>query len=123
LHQELDKLISNNQQLLKAEWDSIKQEAERERRALADGLTLWQSMRWERGLFRFWVVLSLAWIAWVVPENWNQLTGWWVLHQTGEHIGEPNFQAAWKIFSLPIVALYIGLALVWVIRGFRKGTA
>jgi hypothetical protein len=121
LNNSLDELISKGQQLLKAEWDKVKQEAERG--SLADNSTLWHQMRWQAGFFRLWVMLSLVWIAWASPTNWGLLTGWWVLDQTHEHIWGPNFQAAWEIFGPPFAALLIGLALVWVIQGFHRKRA
>lgn len=71
-------------------------------------------MNWRRGLFRAWLVLSLAWVAVVlVYARYEQTT-------YGEGVfGEPIF---WLVFVAgPVVMLAVVIAAVrWVALGFRS---
>jgi len=71
-------------------------------------------MNWRRGLFRAWLVLSLAWIAAVlVFARFEQTT-------YGESVfGDPVF---WLVFVFgPSLLLAVVMAAVrWVALGFRS---
>lgn len=66
-------------------------------------------MNWRRGLFRLWVVASVAWAVFLV--------GWMVV--------DPPTNPRWDRIAIAAVALpaavwVLGMLIVWVGRGFRK---
>ena len=69
-------------------------------------------MRWGQGFFRAWVLVSALW------------TGGWQLDLVIAGFGRMTvmeFLAA--TFAPPIALLAFGLAVAWVLRGFRRDTA
>jgi uncharacterized membrane protein (DUF485 family) len=71
-------------------------------------------MNWRRGLFRLWLVLSLAWVVFVlVFARYEQTT------YGAEIFGEPVF---WAVFVAgPSLGLAFVLAAIrWVVAGFRS---
>jgi hypothetical protein len=97
-------------------------------------------MNWKRGFFRVWLVLSLAWMAYVGimfgPSILDPIrdpgerakTSW-----TWEEAQSPNLRAPptnlilarfWSVSALamspPIAMLLGGLATAWIFFGFRR---
>ena len=97
-----------------------------------------------RGLLRLWVALSVLWIVAVVVVTWQALPIGGLLsdQEVGVDLGKPVPWSAVRVFFskefdsyeakltmkrgalialiLPLLALPIGAAFVWVVRGFRR---
>ncbi len=88
-------------------------------------------MNWRRGLFRFWLVVSLLWIVWVVLFDSASATCFQV--RKALDLGNPfdcfdprtilyGFNT-WTILVLlgPVFGSFlVGLIVAWVVRGFVK---
>jgi hypothetical protein len=78
-------------------------------RGEAGHLDVAAAVNFQRGLFRLWIVVSVAWTVIAgallrVDYVRGDLQAW---------------EYAAVVFSVPLVALILGAALLWVIRGFR----
>lgn len=70
-----------------------------------------------RGLFRVWVLLSVAWLmGWTIHLIMQGLQGG--LQTTGDFLEIPVL-----LFGPPIALLLFGLAAGWAIRGFKVDDA
>jgi hypothetical protein len=70
-------------------------------------------LNWRRGLFRTWVLVSVAWImAWTIYAILSGLAH--ALNTTGDFLAIPVV-----LFGPPIALLFCSLATRWAIRGFR----
>lgn len=78
-------------------------------------------MNWTKGLFRLWIALSVVWIAGMC----------WLKHSETAHMPDPppGFRvdgglrdpAFWlEIATPPLVAGFLLLAALWIVRGFRR---
>jgi hypothetical protein len=89
-------------------------------------------MKWRRGLFRMWVVLSVCWIVAVGAIAWSGMPRNYQgdeEHPTGrsfidrivrEHEREQDIKLGVAIaFVPPIIVLALGAATAWAIKGFR----
>ena len=79
-------------------------------------------MNWRRGLFRAWLVLSIAWV--LTAEVRLKVTRdiWFPVDVSfrPEHL--PEAMGVFVVFiGPPIVVFLVGLVLVWVSVGFRRG--
>lgn len=97
-----------------------------------------------KGLFRLWVVLTVCWIMPLTWVKWNDLD-WnnrydlpplpcpdlpsplqgcelWQLEHKGKSRSEHRFDAAQMIILPPTLLLLLGLAGVWVLRGFNRNS-
>lgn len=67
-------------------------------------------MRWKRGLFRLWMVVSALW---VIPLT--------LLIASEAPLDVYAFRfLIFVVFLPPVLVLAIGMALVWAIRGFSN---
>src|SRR5258708_37655302 len=81
-------------------------------------------MRWRSGLFRAWLVGSIAWVAYCAWDNDNigclvrtEVAPWCAFRDAKYYIGLGTEMFGWP--SLTGIAI---LALSWVIAGFRRTT-
>jgi len=70
-------------------------------------------MNWKRGLFRAWLVLSVLWCAF----------GFWLASDciVDDTCSAGRLGAIAFVLSVPAAVFLLGLALLWVGRGFRVG--
>jgi hypothetical protein len=83
-------------------------------------------MKFQRGLFRMWIVVSAAWVLIVgsidrVDCAFGDLSALWC-HGYGR---DPYVWAsAWpilvRVFGVPLAVLIAGAGLLWAARGFRS---
>jgi len=83
-------------------------------------------MNWRRGLFRVWIVLSVAWVIVIgyaddLPCTFGvRLSAPWC---AGYGRDPYVWQYAWKVhllaFGIPIAALVVGAGIGWALNGFR----
>ncbi len=70
-------------------------------------------LNWRRGLFRLWLLLSLAWImGWIVYLILVGITG--SLQTLGDFLSIPVI-----LLGPPIALLLFGLVAGWAVRGFK----
>jgi hypothetical protein len=70
-------------------------------------------VNWRRGMFRVWILLSVAWImGWVIHLTVYGLQGGFKL--TGDFLAIPVL-----LFGPPVALLLFGFAAGWAFRGFR----
>lgn len=89
-------------------------------------------MNWNRGLFRTWVVLSAIWVVYVAGDAW---VDWQAQHTFDSSTARPLSAGEAKVdtnssFSFwgyaqnalepPVCLLLVGLAGIWVTRGFKR---
>lgn len=84
-------------------------------------------MNWEKGFFRFWVVLTILWVlGWWAYAIWSiavPKTGinWlWVLSITD--LKMLSLSLIGGTFFPPTMVFALGYAVLWVMRGFRSGS-
>lgn len=83
------------------------------RRASSDEPRNELNVNWQRGLFRVWVLLSLAWImGWIVYLILVGITG--RLQTLNDFLAIPVL-----LLGPPIALLLFGLAAGWAFRGFK----
>jgi hypothetical protein len=75
-------------------------------------------VNWRRGLFRVWLVLSIVWIA-AVEVVAKVSTGIWIRPWGGKI--DLFIASLGTLLGPPIVVFLVGLVLVWVSVGFRRG--
>jgi hypothetical protein len=86
------------------------------------------------GIFRLWVVISVCWIAGATRFLWNDLrledcSGTGIapaicsLEARDELFSAGHLEAFGWVVLPPIAAFAIGVALLWVLRGFRGAKA
>lgn len=81
-------------------------------------------MNWRRGLFRLWIVGTVAWVFFTIWSGdlscfvgsypW---CGWWVV--------SPWWQSTYlgalaKVFGIPMLVLAVGVAIGWAMGGFHS---
>lgn len=73
-------------------------------------------MNWQRGLLRFWVVLSVIWAGFVVLWIWIRTPA-----EAWQHYGPRDhaFLAGFIIVP-PIILLIVGATVAWIVKGFRR---
>jgi hypothetical protein len=104
-------------------------------------------MKWARGLFRLWLVLSVLWIGFVATMTWQTLPtdpnpplrfvidkpgdelSWWEKYRSAAADlpdapriidGREQIRSAvFEAFIPPLSMLALGAALIWAMRGFR----
>lgn len=79
-------------------------------------------MNWRRGLFRAWLVLSIAWV--VVLEVLLKVTAgiWFPVDVSFRPAHLPEAMGIFVVFIIPPIGVFlVGLVLVWVSVGFRRG--
>jgi hypothetical protein len=70
-------------------------------------------LNWRRGLFRVWVLMSVAWLmGWTIYLIMHGLQGG--LQTTADFLELPVL-----LFGPPIALLLFGLAAGWALRGFK----
>jgi hypothetical protein len=70
-------------------------------------------INWRRGLFRVWVLVSVAWLmGWIIFLIMVGIQGG--LRTTGDFLEIPVL-----LFGPPIALLLVGVAAGWAFRGFR----
>ncbi len=70
-------------------------------------------INWRRGLFRVWVLLSVAWLmGWIIFLIMHGLQG--RLQTTGDFLEIPVL-----LFGPPVALLLFGVAAGWAFRGFK----
>ena len=69
-------------------------------------------LNWRRGLFRLWVLISVAWImGWLISFAIEFIEGTWT---------NRDFLAmAVILFGPPIALLLVAVATIWAFRGFE----
>jgi hypothetical protein len=72
-----------------------------------------QLIRWRRGFFRVWVVLSVLWIGFVIVLTLQTF----LPEPTPPAKGDSAVQRA---ITPPLALGAIGFAFTWIIRGFRR---
>lgn len=81
--------------------------------------------RWGRGLIRLWILATLIWVVilnlWIgisTPLFWDN-----VFHPErypGSDVAGGLTMLAAAVFGPPLAVLVLGLAIAWVLRGFRS---
>ena len=70
-------------------------------------------INWRRGLFRVWVLLSVAWMmGWIIFLIMHGLQGG--IQTTGDFLEIPVL-----LFGPPVALLLFGVAAGWAFRGFK----
>ena len=70
-------------------------------------------INWRRGLFRIWVLMSVAWImGWAVYLIMQGVQG--ELTTVGDFLEIPVL-----MFGPPVALLFFGVAAAWAFKGFR----
>ena len=95
-------------------------------------------MNFARGIFRLWAVITLVWVASMTWIAWDEITfqphkeaasssdpnAWWLNSPTSppaDTTDESGNIAALKLaFGPPALLLLLGLAGMWVVRGFKR---
>lgn len=72
-------------------------------------------MNWERGLFRLWIVLAVVWVI-ITATLGSQC---FITEDCAA--GADAAVVAAYVMGVPAGVLFIGAALVWAIRGFKRG--
>jgi hypothetical protein len=78
-----------------------------------------------RGLFRLWLVVSIAWIGLMVLVNWSSLQrpySWdppWLIEIFERELPERIQQMVEVALVPPLLFLMLGSAFYWALRGFR----
>ena len=76
-------------------------------------------MNWQRGLFRVWLIGSICWIGYAL---WDGL----LVCRFSIHLpSKCQYETPWSGIvvlgvGVPLLALLIGGALMWVGRGFKR---
>jgi hypothetical protein len=80
-------------------------------------------IRWRRGVFRLWLVLSVVWIAFVAFVTWDDARNraWDYRREAYPVLADVNF-AFGVTFGLipPLLAGALGIAAAWIVQGFGK---
>ena len=81
-------------------------------------------MNWKRGLLRVWAVLAAIWISLQAFLMWDKITARWiwdpVVSADGSvHGSTTPFKIAGWVLLPPLLLLLLGMATVWIKRGFR----
>ena len=89
-------------------------------------------MNWLRGLFRAWVIASFIWMGGYVVYVWHTCAGslnkelWclfgdndWTERLSDFGLREYSYHATWLI-GPPILVLIGGIAVRWIVLGFRR---
>jgi hypothetical protein len=70
-------------------------------------------INWRRGLFRVWVLLSVAWLmGWIIFLIMHGIQGG--IQTTGDLLEIPVL-----LFGPPVALLFFGIAAAWAFRGFK----
>jgi hypothetical protein len=70
-------------------------------------------INWRRGLYRVWVVMSIAWLmGWTIFLIMHGIQG--NIRTTGDMLEIPVL-----LFGPPVALLLFGLAAGWAMRGFK----
>ena len=70
-------------------------------------------MNWRRGMFRVWILVSVAWImAWIIYLTMHGLQGG--LKVPGDVLAIPVL-----LLGPPVALLLFGIAAGWAFRGFK----
>jgi hypothetical protein len=100
---------------------------------------------WKRGLIRLWLVASICWIGFAGYSRYDGVMEAWQPDTTCSKLEEENQQAGRQIYDLekcrqfvtddkaatiysalkfvfapPVLALAIGIATWWALKGFRR---
>lgn len=82
------------------------------RRSFAPPVSEPTPINWRRGLFRVWVLMSVAWVmSWLIYLMVDIL-------RNGYHGSDP-ITVPILLFGPPIALLIFGMAAGWAFRGFR----
>jgi hypothetical protein len=100
-------------------------------------------MKWQRGLFRLWLILSVCWLVAVGASTWATLpeVPGWAKEEKGDIVQgsssrefDPKEFEAFKTsaerterikyaavlaFAPPLIVVVLGAAFAWAITGFR----
>jgi hypothetical protein len=72
-------------------------------------------INWRRGLFRVWLLLSMAWVlGWAVYLMLYAIQG-------GFDHGAPILDVPVLLLGPPVALLAFGSAAIWALRGFKPG--
>jgi hypothetical protein len=90
-------------------------------------------MKWKRGLFRLWLLGAAVWVAYATWEWWvrravdlfGSLFGFNVLGAREARYSDVEIfgylsNDALQVVGVPFVALTVGAAIYWALRGFSK---
>lgn len=70
-------------------------------------------INWRRGLFRVWVLMSVAWLmGWIIYLIMHGIQGG--IQTTGDMLEIPVL-----LFGPPVALLLFGIAAAWAFRGFK----
>jgi hypothetical protein len=87
------------------------------RRALVTGANENSPVNWQRGLYRVWLLVSIAWIlAWTIELILNGIEG--NLKTAGDFLEIPVL-----LLGPPAAIFVLAIAAEWAFRGFRVDDA
>lgn len=72
-------------------------------------------INWRRGLFRIWLLMSMAWVL-----GWSVYLVLYAIQGGFDH-GAPLFDLPVLLLGPPIALLAFGSAAIWALRGFKPG--
>ena len=83
-------------------------------------------MRWQRGFFRVWAVLSLLWVSYMVIRAFQAISEFEDYRYNIIKV-PPEPRHIWEIAEVfigfailpPTAAFAVGLVVAWVARGFK----
>jgi hypothetical protein len=78
----------------------------------------------KRGLFRLWIVASVLWVCGAILWVHNDFCDFWSLPLWcggfWDFRTEVQLQILLEIFGPPIAVFFLGLALIWAMKGFQR---
>ena len=101
-------------------------------------------LQWRRGLLRLWIVCSVVWTVGVLValQPWSVFQNWWTSRWMVDNISaspastanaraltlwtdnlakyEPQAAFAALALAMPLIALLIAMAAVWIGKGFAR---